>query len=1242
MATKKVTGTGTFDSDSNASQTWIETTAAGANTYNIQDNTDEATLFLRGASGDVINIEAASGEFVVKARGKLVTLESDHQTILINLANAGTKAGAQSVKLNFLDGSIDLVKAAGVNGLKLGGVGLSNKPADITGTVNESDNTALNIFDTVTTNEEPTYAVSASAASVNEGSTVNFTLTTTNVPAGEFFSYSLTGVSAEDVVGGSLTGTATVDSLGKAIIPVTLVADATTETTAETLAISIAGKTASAVVNDTSKAPEQGPTYTLKAASTTVVEGQSVTFTVTRSNPAEAKTLVFNAAGDASQGLTAASVANDFSPGSGTVVFAAGEATKTFTIAATSDGSLEGLEGLKVSLFDGSTSVASTGVLINDDPNVGQTFTLTTGVDSFTGAAGNDTFTADNTGTTSTFGAADILAGGAGTDSLTIYGTNTTSVAQMSGIENVTVDSMAAGATWNFSSVSGIISLTNTRAVGAATVTVADGVSVAISNNALSTGVQTVNFGSTDTAQNLTLNKLVLTGATDLVLTGAAATTLNIATTGAASSIAQKIDGGATLNKVVVTGSQNLTLGVQGTAVAAGLEAAIKTVDASAFTGKLSVTTGIVADDGTSAVDLTITGGSGDDTIDFQLIAAGTESSISGGAGNDNIIADATDLIDTGDTLSGGDGTDILTVNFGDDATGAGLLNTDLSTTITGFESITLTSNGVGTQTHTWAEGTVKSGIKNFTVTSADATDTFALTGLAAASTVNVTSSQVLVSAAIGTDTSADTVSFALDGTTITTLTATNYETVNIASSKDSSGNTNVLTTGALASATKVVLTGAGALVGGTITTAANATFDASVYTGDLTGTTFGANVKTYTGGSGKDQITLVAGSLKQGNSFAGGAGTDTLTVAATAAQDAGILALTGFETVTISTHATATDTFKADLRNVTDLATLKVNSGDNTDLLVLNRLSADTTLTFNDTFDAVTTTLNAGTSQKVGFSATATVTSLTLDSGATSASISTDDTFTGTITTLSGTSLATLTISGKGATTITNALGSTVTTVDASAATGVVTVTASATATKITGGTGADVLTGGAAADTIQGGKGADVLDGGTGADSYVFEATGANNGADTLTFVAAAGGDVMNFKNFLSGGSVDQNGAAGTAINEYGAADLADVNITNKVAMYSDATDANIDTTTDIAALIQGAGDAFSLTSGGKAILVTGDAGGATDPINVWFIDDSLDGTSGTVSATDVVLVGTIATTDLDTLITSNFAFA
>ena len=89
---------------------------------------------------------------------------------------------------------------------------------------------------------------------MDEGSSALFTLATTNVAAGSQYSYSISGVSASDVTGGSLTGTVTIGADGKALIPVSLVADASTEG-AETLTVTIADRTASVTVNDTSLTP---------------------------------------------------------------------------------------------------------------------------------------------------------------------------------------------------------------------------------------------------------------------------------------------------------------------------------------------------------------------------------------------------------------------------------------------------------------------------------------------------------------------------------------------------------------------------------------------------------------------------------------------------------------------------------------------------------------------------------------------------------------------------------------------------------------------------------------------------------------------------------------------------------------------------------------------------------------------------------------------------------------------------
>ena len=87
----------------------------------------------------------------------------------------------------------------------------------------------------------------------NEGATVIFTLTTTNVAPGTNFGYTLTGtgINSLDLQSGLLTGSTTIGADGKAFIQVPLANDGTTEG-AETLTLTVAGVTRSFNINDTS------------------------------------------------------------------------------------------------------------------------------------------------------------------------------------------------------------------------------------------------------------------------------------------------------------------------------------------------------------------------------------------------------------------------------------------------------------------------------------------------------------------------------------------------------------------------------------------------------------------------------------------------------------------------------------------------------------------------------------------------------------------------------------------------------------------------------------------------------------------------------------------------------------------------------------------------------------------------------------------------------------------------------
>ena len=99
-----------------------------------------------------------------------------------------------------------------------------------------------------------TYKVSASASSVNEGSTVSFSIATTNVASGTAVSYSISGISGDDLVAGSTDGSVSVDSKGKATVTLTLAADKATEGI-ESLTFAVKDQSVNVAVNDTSRAP---------------------------------------------------------------------------------------------------------------------------------------------------------------------------------------------------------------------------------------------------------------------------------------------------------------------------------------------------------------------------------------------------------------------------------------------------------------------------------------------------------------------------------------------------------------------------------------------------------------------------------------------------------------------------------------------------------------------------------------------------------------------------------------------------------------------------------------------------------------------------------------------------------------------------------------------------------------------------------------------------------------------------
>ena len=787
-------------------------------------------------------------------------------------------------------------------------------------------------------------------------------------------------------------------------------------------------------------------------------------------------------------------------------------------------------------------------------------------------------------------------------------------------------------------------------------------------NNLITHASTTANWGTTGSAPVLNVDGGVKGG--NVVITSSATTvdSVTINSTGAPATSTGTI-GTNTIGTLSVPGSATSTLAIHAASnlTTGAITATNKyiTVDGAATL----VTLGAISDSALTSVDA-----SGMTSGGVKMTNLTTITSFKGGAGADEITTAATTAATA--VIDGGAGSaDKLVL----------AASNDVSTAAKGAQYVNF-EKLKSLQTSSYNTSLV-AGITSVESAAAGA----GFTGLTAAQAANVTvsvsqGSTGLTYALTDATGTADTLGLTFTNATSTTpsnataLTVTGFETVNLTASSGAK----VVATGtagtdydnfafsAAGSAKTVALKGAYAAK---VDISSNATavtaLDASANTAAanlVTGGQVGALVVTGTagadtiavgavgtlgtvtvnGGEGNDAISVGTGYYTTDVSIEGGAGNDTVTYTAGSSQDMGVMKMSGVENLALTLDGSNV----VDVRNVTGLTALKVTSAASTNDITVSRMDANTALTFvgTTTTDQVVTTLQSGTSQKVAFTAASTVSNLTLDIAATTLTVTADDgdattnETMATFTDIDGTAWTTLIVLGNDKATV-GTMENTVTLVDASASKGSLAVTAgNNTGTTILGSEAADSILGGTGADTLTGGKGADSLSGGDGHDTYVFANSGSNNGLDVLTITAGEGsnGDIMNFKNFLSGGSVAQNAGAGTAVVAYTSSNVLDVELNGKVAFYSDADASLVDEVAEIAALIEGAGDAFSLTSGGKAILFTGDAGSTSDSLNIWFINDALDGVLGAVSATDVVNVGVIATTELDTFTTYNFAFA
>lgn len=835
---------------------------------------------------------------------------------------------------------------------------------------------------------------------------------------------------------------------------------------------------------------------------------------------------------------------------------------------------------------------------------LGGTFTLTKGLDTVTGTSGNDTIIASVDSTVgselNTMSPIDSINGGAGTDTLKIAAATaltTASLANISNVEIIQVDAVNA-VTLDTSAVAGVTNLNIAKAGGAVDATAANTTDINVSLKDAGTvdvaGGKNVTVKLTDAVSAVNVGVGAAADATGAVVVektaAAAANGVNVATTGAVN-----VTGGTTINVTQKAGDASaLVVGgttathTQGnvtvignaatTAVTVKQDAAVTAVSGAAAVAGVSEVASVKF--GAMANGATLVSNGLTFTASKALTAAEVAATFA------NLTKDFAPL--TGDTQGSGvvaNGTytgaftgwtsgavNGDTVIFTSTALPTAATVTDLVFTGTGTATVTTTTQSVQAVTGVAAKLGVVAG--TVTITDSAALKTVTVDGYSAAGSAITGTAGALESLTLkngGAFTVADTAdTLALSLEKITAASALTFtaapKTLNVNSIGDNQAHLVMAATETLnVSGTGTLQTEIGMTVGALktvkVTETAGLTLDTNqagtLTTVDTTGTTGAVSVSingaqaTYTGGAGKDTVTLATGTaltkainLGAGDdtlvfgaavtgstaALAGGDGIDTLsmTVANADALDAVKQTFyTGFERLTLnnayngaSIDATV-DSLTINLENLgfTNYVTTSgtgVGSGAGTlqDILVLDKMASNGTvvLTANGLVTVGVTDAATGTADVLNavLSSTGNLTAGTLTAAnVETINISTVDTEvvvapavqTKNVDTLTLTADKATTVNVTGAADLTLTLtGSTkVTSIDGSTMTGGLTVTSLNTtaATTIKGGAGNDVL-------TAATGNTADVLIGGAGNDTLV-----ANAGMSTLT--GGAGNDLF-----------------------------------------------------------------------------------------------------------------------------------
>ena len=321
-------------------------------TFSLDNGEGNVTVLINDSSSATPTYTLTSNKTSVnEGSGVIITLATTNVSTGSNIPYTITGITANDLSTGLLSGTF-VVGTTNTRTISIAADTLTEGAETLTLALDNGGSTIdVTVNDTSTTPAAPTYALTTSSASVNEGQGFTITLSTTGVVSGTSIPYTITGVNSADISGTALTGAFTAGTgLSKAFV---VANDATTEGTETfTLTLDNGEASSSVTISDTSLDPA-GPTYALARSTTSVNEGGTFTITLTTANVAAATSIPYTITGVTSADIDGASLTGNFVVGS----------SESLAVTVTEDAATEGAETFAIALDNGE---ASTTVLIND------------------------------------------------------------------------------------------------------------------------------------------------------------------------------------------------------------------------------------------------------------------------------------------------------------------------------------------------------------------------------------------------------------------------------------------------------------------------------------------------------------------------------------------------------------------------------------------------------------------------------------------------------------------------------------------------------------------------------------------------------------------------------------------------------------------------------------------------------------------------------------------------------------